>query len=129
MAKSINIRFPFKDTYDGGVFDTTKTSETAYQADLISLLTTKRGQRVMRSNLYSPIYDYLMEPLDDLSTQELKRDIEDKVRSFIPQIDIKKITTKPDYENNSIAIKIYYTIKDFFNIEKTLNLVFPLQEQ
>lgn len=127
MARSINIRFPFRQTYDGGVFDTSKTSEVAYQSDLISLLTTKKGQRVMRSDLFSPIYDYLMEPLDDISMQELKRDIEDKVRKYIPQVEIKKIKMTPDYENNALGIRIYYTIKDFFNIEKTLDLNFPIQ--
>lgn len=127
MARSINIRFPFRDSFDGGVFETSKTSEVAYQSDLISLLTTKRGQRVMRSELYSPIYDYLMDPLDDISMSELKRDIEDKVRKFIPQVQVKKVKTTPNYESNSLEIKIYYTIKDYFNIEKTLNLNFPLQ--
>lgn len=129
MANSINIRFPFKETYAGGVFDTTKTSEAAYQSDLISLLTTRRGQRVMRSNLFSPIYDYLMEPLDEISMQELKRDIEEKVRLFIPQIEIKKVVTTPDYTNNALTIKIVYTIKDYFSVEKTLDLVFPMQQQ
>jgi phage baseplate assembly protein W len=129
MAISINIRFPFKGTYDGGVFDTSKTSEIAYQSDLISLLTTRRGQRVMRSQLFSPIYDYLMEPLDDISIQELKRDIEDKVRTFIPQIEVKRIVTTPDYTNSALTIKIVYSIKDYFNVEKTLDLVFPMQQQ
>lgn len=129
MAKSINIRFPFKETYDGGVFDTSKTSEVAYQSDLISLLTTKKGQRVMRSELYSPIYDYLMDPLDDITMGEMKRDIEDKVRRYIPQVEIKKIRTTPDYENNALGIKIIYRIKDYFNIDRNLDLVFPMEQQ
>jgi phage baseplate assembly protein W len=129
MAKTINIKFPFKDTYDGGVFASTITSEAAYQSDLISLLTTKRGQRVMRSKLYSPIYDYLMEPLDDITQQELRRDIDAKVREYIPQIEIKKIKFSPDYENNALGIKIIYIIKEFFSIEKTLELSFPTDIQ
>lgn len=129
MANTINIRFPFRETYDGGVFDSTITSETAYQSDLISLLTTKRGQRVMRSKLYSPIYDYLMEPLDTITEQELRRDIDAKVREFIPQIEIKKIRFTPDYDNNSLGIKIIYIIKEYFSIEKTLDLSFPTEIQ
>jgi phage baseplate assembly protein W len=129
MATSINIKFPFKDTYDGGVFESSITSEVAYQSDLISLLTTKKGQRVMRSKLYSPIYDYLMEPLDDISQQELRRDIDAKVKEYIPQIEIKKIKFDPDYENNLLGIKIVYIIIDFFSIEKTLDLSFPTEIQ
>lgn len=129
MAKTINIRFPFKETYDGGVFATTITSEAAYQADLISLLTTKRGQRVMRSNLYSPIYDYLMEPLDDITQQELRRDIDAKIKQYIPQLEVKRIKFNPDYANNLLGIKIIYIIKDYFSIEKTLELSFPTEIQ
>jgi len=129
MAKTINIRFPFKETFDGGVFEGTITSEAAYQSDLISLLTTRRGQRVMRSKLYSPIYDYLFEPLDDIAQQELRRDIDGKVREYIPQIEIKKIRFTPDYDNNSLGIKIIYIIKEFFSIEKSLELTFPTEIQ
>lgn len=129
MAKTINIRFPFKETYDGGVFATTITSEAAYQSDLISLLTTKRGQRLMRSNLYSPIYDYLMEPLDDITQQELRRDIDAKIKQYIPQLEVKKIKFNPDYANNLLGIKIIYIIKDYFSIEKTLELSFPTEIQ
>jgi phage baseplate assembly protein W len=127
--KTINIKFPFKETYDGGVFAATITSEAAYQSDLISLLTTKKGQRVMRANLYSPIYDYLMDPLDDITMQELRRDIDSKVKEYIPQIEIKKIRFTPDYENNALGIKIIYIIKDYFSIEKTLDLSFPTEIQ
>jgi phage baseplate assembly protein W len=129
MAKTINIRFPIKETYDGGVFQGTITSEAAYQSDLIALLTMKRGHRVMRSKLYSPIYDYLFEPLDDIAEQELRRDIDGKVREYIPQIEIKKIKFTPDYDNNSLGIKIIYIIKEFFSIEKSLELTFPTEIQ
>lgn len=127
MARTINIRFPFRETYDGGVFEGTITSESAYQSDLISLLTTKKGQRVMRSQLYSPVYDYLMEPLDDITKQELRRDIDAKVKLFIPQIEIKKIKFNPDYENNLLSMKIIYIIKEFFSIEKSLEISFPIE--
>ena len=83
----------------------------------------------MRSKLYSPIYDYLMEPLDDITQQELRRDIDAKVREYIPQIEIKKIKFSPDYENNALGIKIIYIIKEFFSIEKTLELSFPTDIQ
>ena len=73
MANGININFPFKDTVKGGIFETTKTTANALKADLISLLTTRRGQRPMRSSLYSPIYDYIMEPLDGFIKSELKK--------------------------------------------------------
>jgi hypothetical protein len=45
MARGVNIRFPFREDNTGGVFETTKTTDSAIRSDLISLLTTRRGQR------------------------------------------------------------------------------------
>jgi phage baseplate assembly protein W len=128
MAKGINIKFPFKETIKGGVFDVNKTTDEALKDDLISLLTTKRGHRVMRGNLYSPVYDYLMEPLDDFSQKQLKLEIEEKVEEFIPQIIIENVTFSEDTEDvdrNFLSIKIFFTIKNFFEIKDSITLNIP----
>ncbi len=128
MAKGINIKFPFKETIKGGVFDVNKTTDEALKDDLISLLTTKRGHRVMRGNLYSPVYDYLMEPLDEFSQKQLKLEIEEKVEEFIPQIIIDNITFSEDTEDtdrNFLSIKIFFTIKNFFEIKDSITLNIP----
>ena len=66
MAININLKFPFEDTVDGGVFAENNTSITAIRDNLIAFLTLKKGHRVMRGDMYSPIYDYLHEQLDDI---------------------------------------------------------------
>lgn len=114
---SIGILFPMKESQDGGVFKASRSTQEAIQSDLIALLTLKRGQRVMQSRMYSPIYDYVLEPMDEISQNELEKKIVDKVREFIPQIEIKKILMTPNNEENYLGIKIIYSIVDFFEIE------------
>jgi phage baseplate assembly protein W len=126
MARqSINIRFPFAETFDGGVFQTNNTTERSLKDDLISLLTTKKRQRVMRSGLYSPIFDYIDEPLDDILKQRLQDDIKAKVSEFIPQIKIEgiKYTKKP--EENLLGVKIIFSINDLFDTTQTVELNIP----
>lgn len=123
MANSINIKFPFKETNVGGVFDTNQTTDQALKADLISLLTTRRGQRPMRSKLFSPIYDYIMEPLDDFIKSELKKEIENKVAEFIPQISITAILFTE--EENLLTIEITFRIDTFFGVQDTIILNIP----
>lgn len=123
MANSINIKFPFKETNVGGVFDTNQTTDQALKADLISLLTTRRGQRPMRNSLYSPIYDYIMEPLDDFIKSELKREIEKKVGEFIPQITITAILFSE--EENLLTIEITFRIDTFFGLQDKITLNIP----
>ena len=125
MATGVNIRFPFREDNTGGVFETTKTTDSAIRSDLISLLTTRRGQRPMRSTLYSPIYDYIMEPLDEFTKQELKKEIEEKVNEFIPQITITNtiFTERPD--ENLLTIEIVFRVDTFFGIEDSVILNIP----
>lgn len=125
MAKGINIKFPFKETVYGGVFDTNKTTDNAIKDDLISLLTTRRGQRVMRSHLYSPIYDYIMEQMDDYTKKELETKIIEKVAEFIPQITITKVNFQEDFDNNILRIEIVFRIDSFFGVEDSVILNIP----
>ena len=126
MARqSINIRFPVQETLDGGIFQTNNTTERALRDDLVSLLTTKRRQRVMRSGLYSPIFDYLDEPMDDTLKDRLQEDIKEKVAEFIPQIEIKGIKFQEKPDENLLGIKIVFSISDLFQTTQTVELNIP----
>lgn len=81
----------------------------------------------MQSRMYSPIYDYLFEPLDEITKDELNQKIKEKVKEFIPQVEIKKIVFTQKEQENLLMIKIIYTIIDFFNLEETLTLAIPTQ--
>ena len=127
MAKTINILFPIKESNAGGVFEGTKTTDQALRSDLIALLTLRKGQRPMQSRMYSPIYDYLFEPLDEISKDELSTKIKEKIREFVNQVEVSKIIYTQDNTNNFLRIKIAYTIVSFFDLEQTIALNFPLE--
>jgi phage baseplate assembly protein W len=126
MARqSINIRFPFSETLDGGVFQVNTTTERALKDDLISLLTTKKRQRVMRSGLYSPIFDYIDEPMDSVLKQRLEDDIKAKVAIFIPQIIIQGIKYTDNVSENLLGINIVFSISNLFDTTQTVQLNIP----
>lgn len=125
MAKGINIKFPFKETQTGGVFDTNKVTENAIKDDLIALLTLKRGQRPMRSTMFSPIYDFIMEPMDGFTKKELQRQVEEKVQEFIPQITITKMNFTENFETNLLTIEIVFKVDTSFGIEDRIILNIP----
>ena len=125
--KSIGILFPIKETEEGGVFKTSKSTDSAIRSDLIALLTLRKGQRVMQSRMYSPIYDYLFEPLDQITTDQLNIKIREKVQEFIPQVEIRKINFTNQENQNLLSLEIVYVIIDFFDIEETLTIQIPRQ--
>ncbi len=128
MLKTIGISFPIKDTQEGGVFKGTKTTEQALRSDLIALLTLRRGQRPMQSRMFSPIFDYIHEPLDKISQDELESKIKSKVKEFIPQIELSKVLFTPKEEQNLLGIKIFYKINDFFGPDETIELNIPTEQ-
>ena len=127
IMKSIGILFPIKETEEGGVFKTSKSTDSAIRSDLIALLTLRKGQRVMQSRMYSPIYDYLFEPLDQITTDQLNIKIREKVQEFIPQVEIRKINFTNQENQNLLSIEIVYVIIDFFDIEENLTIQIPRQ--
>ena len=124
--KTINILFPIKETDSGDVFQGTNNTSSAIRSNLVALLTLKKGQRPMQSRMFSPIFDHIFEPLDEITQNELDTEIKQKVDEFIPEVDIKKISYTSDTENNLLNIKITYSIKDFLNSNEQIELNIPL---
>jgi phage baseplate assembly protein W len=129
MAKSINIRLPFENSTDGGVFATNRITAQALTDDLLSLMTAKKGSRVMRSGIYSPIFDYLNEQIDDPTKQNLSRDIKKKVAEYLPQIDVLDVRIDlSDQDENILNVKILFTSKSIYNITQSLVVSVPLNQ-
>ena len=88
---AIGIRFPFQESFEGGVFRYTRTTPEKVRTNLIALLTLKRKQRPMRNNMYSPLYDIIFEPWDDISEDKLRTALLDKLEQFMPEITVEDI--------------------------------------
>ena len=128
MAQKINIKFPFEEGTEGGVFNCNEISTYAYRDDLVALLTLRRGQRPMQNDMYSPVYDYLFEQMDSIIEKQLQKDIQDKVNKYIPQIKITQFLLTEFLKENYIQIKIGFNLKDFQGNGQVLTLNFPTNE-
>jgi len=127
-TQGINIQFPFQETQDGGVFALNTTTQNAVRDDLIALLTLRKGSRPMRNTMYSPIFDYIDEQLDETTQRLLDSEIREKVSQFIPQIVIKNIAFTPKPEQNLLGIRIVFTITELFGSEQVVELNIPTEE-
>ena len=129
MARPISIKFPFQRTQEGGVFETNKTTDDAIRTDLVSLLTTKRGHRVMRPGLFSPIFDFLMEPWDEISESELREQLLDKVDQFMAGlIEVKKMIFELQNDGNTLRVEIVYVLLQLGGVTDRVELFVPLAE-
>lgn len=123
----ISIKFPFQETQDGGVFLSTKTTSEAIQTNLIALLTLKRRHRVMNHNLYSPLWDYIFEPWDDISATKLRGELIEKISEYISEIDVTDIRFTFNEQENLLEVKVVYKIIDLGGVADSVSVIVPVE--
>lgn len=70
------------------------------------------------------IYNYLFEPLDEITALEIGNEIFTAITNWDSRIEILDLLIVPNYDNNSYEISLTYKIKNFLNTQEyktTLN--------
>ena len=126
MASSLGVAFPIKETDAGGIILSTQNELEKVRSNLTAFLMLKRRQRVMQNNMYSPLYDYIMEQWDEFSQSNLKSDLQKKLTEFMPEITVSDIVFNFIEENNQLNLKLIYTI-NALKISDQITLNIPVQ--
>jgi|TARA_B110000977_G_scaffold129271_1_gene164872 phage baseplate assembly protein W len=107
---AVGVTFPF----DGrAVFNSSYTTKEQVKSNLINLLLTSPGERLMNPEFGIGIRQYLFEQVID--KQFLKDKITDKVQIYIPEIEIDDVFIKRENlettpEIHTIRISLYYKV-------------------
>ena len=93
MANGVTygITFPFKDSFNGKFLDLTDTSEEEVKSNLIHLLLTRKGSRYFMPNFGTRLYEYIFEPLDSPTFDQIETEIKESVEAYIPNLQITSI--------------------------------------
>ena len=126
---SISVSFPFQRTTEGGVFKATRTTEEAVRSKLVSLMTTKRGHRIMRPDLYSPLFDFIMEQWDDFTRDDLVDQVEEKLVRYMPEISVKDISAELQDDGATLKVNIIYTILDLGGSQDDVTFFVPIENE
>ena len=116
----ININFPFKDSDKGLFLGLTKTNDKAIKSDLMHLILTNKGERLYLPDFGTNLYQYIFEPLDDITLGKIEAEIQDAVEKYIPNLKlndvvITRVGDEERYKNDTerehqIRINLDYTI-------------------
>ena len=127
MAKQrfINIDFPFKDSPEGFYFNLNATDADAVRADLLHLLLTNKGERLYMPDFGSDLKKYIFEPNDDITHEQIKDNLNQTIKRYMPNLIINDITFKKDSIEELIIVELTYTVTDgTFNSSDTVTLTF-----
>ena len=102
------------------------TNETAIARSVRNLILTAPGERPFNPELGSQVSRLLFEPMDDITTEALKEQIENTINNFEPRVRLRQVIVRPNLDNNEYDISIRY---DIIGIEaQPQQLSFALQQ-
>ncbi len=106
MATYFGIRFPF------GRSTTAIPARTEDNAlikeSLVQIVTTGRGERVMRPDFGSSAFTFIFENNDQILAELIRDEISTAIAKFEPRVVVRDITTVK--EDNEVVITILYIV-------------------
>ena len=82
----------------------TETPDDEVRADLLHLIFTRKGSRYYLPDFGTRIYDFIFEPMDGPTFDNIKAEIKDSVEKYIPNLEINEITIEPYNREDSSSI-------------------------
>lgn len=107
INRAVGVALPFN---GGGVFKSTFSTKDQIKSNLINLLLTYKGERILNPEFGADLPRLLFEPIDDNISQKIIDQITASTNLYIPEITIINIEVTPDTDRNTIYIMVSYRI-------------------
>lgn len=96
-------------------------NEDSINKSIVTILGTRRSTRPFRRNFGSYVNDILFDPMDEISTSRLRREIIDAIQEWEPRITMDKTEVLLDYPNQQYFIELTYRIPALGNRVSSIN--------
>jgi phage baseplate assembly protein W len=109
---AIGVSLPFNGS---GVFNSTYTTKDQIKSNLVNLLLTDVGERVMNPSFGCNLKRFLFEGITDNNLELLVSSLGNSISIFVPEITVTNISVVPTPDSNLIDLTINY----YLNISET----------
>lgn len=111
--QTINIDFPFKNSSNGDFIKLNDNDNEAIKADLMHLILTNKGERLYLPDFGTNLRRYIFEPNDNLTLSDIKGEITETIKKYIPKLKLKTISVEESNEEEYTSIvRIDYVVSD-----------------
>ena len=101
-GKTYGVTFPFRDSFDGKYLDTTDYEDEEIRTSLIHLLLTRKGSRYFLPDFGTRLYEFIFEPLDGPTFNQIEAEIRDSVSTYIPNLQVNNISVYPATDDEPV---------------------------
>jgi phage baseplate assembly protein W len=104
---AIGVALPFDAP---GVFKSTYTTKEQIKSNLVNLLLTDVGERVMNPTFGCTLRRFIFEGITESNLSNLITSLSDSIRTFIPEITVTSIEVVPNTDYNTIDLSVNYVL-------------------
>jgi phage baseplate assembly protein W len=105
---AIGVSLPFNTP---GVFKSTYTTKDQIKSNLLNLLLTDIGERIMNPNFGTLLRRFLFEGITDNNIETLRESISNSIAIYIPEIIVQEIIITPNADYNSLELYVNYILR------------------
>ena len=106
----IGVSLPFNAP---GVFNKTYSTKDQIKSNLINLLLTDKGERIMNPEFGTDLRRSLFDNITESNNEILRLKIIEAINIFIPEIQLESVDVIPDFDYNTLNITINYRLLIF----------------
>lgn len=126
---ALGVNYPIQRSGDG-YFDKTFTTVEHTRANLINVLSTKKGERIGRPEFGTELETLLFEPMTEQLRVDIRSEIEGAVERFLPYVEIRNLTVSRDEDRRLASVEIDFTTPFLpGEREENVQLFFELSDQ
>lgn len=133
--RTLGINFPFRDSTNGDFLDLTKTPEKEIKSNLVHLLLTRKGSRYFLPDFGTNLYQYIFDPLDNITISKIQGEIIDACEKYLPNLKINQVNIQQfgddvayagdQKKQHTVVVRIDYTITSkTFQVSDNVTLTF-----
>lgn len=105
---AIGVALPFNAP---GVFKSTYTTKDQIKSNLVNLLLTDVGERVMNPTFGCNLKRFIFEGITENNIDNLKENLSDSIAVFVPEVAVTDIIVVPNNDFNAIDLTINYILR------------------
>jgi phage baseplate assembly protein W len=114
---AIGVSLPFNGP---GVFNSTFTTKDQTKSNLVNLLLTSVGERVMNPNFGTELRRFLFEGITNSNLELLKNSLLNSIAIYVPDITVTEISIVPDTDYNLINLSVNYVLNISQNSDEVI---------
>ena len=123
-ALGSGLAFPIQVNEHGGLAVT--RGEDKVKQSIMAILSTAKGERVMRPEFGCGIHQYAFTTLDRTSLTLIQSSVREALVLWEPRITVDKVSVEPEPDRGLVRVTIDYTVR---STNATANLVYPFYLQ